>query len=353
MRMTYEQLLREMKRTFFERCGENADSHADIRLRLETVASELYSLYCRGEHLLRQAFPQTATGAPLDFHAALRDIQRKTPAKAYGTLQFYRDEEAQGEITVPCGTVCAAADMPYLQYVTTEIGVMAPGETDVSVAAEAVSTGETYNTAADTVTVMVNPPTAVSGVRNDTAFVCGCDAESDESLRRRILQSYSNVSMAFSRKAMEETICGIEEVLLCRICPDGNSVTVYVRTKSGTVSAALQEEILNRLPVFMMTPYSISTVHAQPKVIDLTVDAEVASLAEAPSEERIRAAVRQVTDSAGIGDYLSLSRIAFAVSALTASDFCEVLSQAAHGGIIRCEMNEYPLLGEVRVLLHE
>ena len=101
LKITYDEILNNMKNAFYEKSGENVDLMSDLGARFQAVASELYSLSCYGDYILRQSFPQTASGTELDYHAALRDITRKSASKSSGELTFYVDEPIETELTVP------------------------------------------------------------------------------------------------------------------------------------------------------------------------------------------------------------------------------------------------------------
>ena len=164
MRITYNEIINKMKAAYFERCGESVKAFSDTSARLEAAASELFSLACEAEFIFRQAFPQSATGEYLDFHAELRDIQRKQSSKAMGELTFSVIEAAESDVEIPKGTICSKADEVYVQFITTENAVISAGDTEVTVPASALENGGEYNAPAGTVTVMVNPPAGVDGV---------------------------------------------------------------------------------------------------------------------------------------------------------------------------------------------
>ena len=98
---TYDEILTAMKKAFFDSCGRNVDNMGDIDARFQAVASELFSLGCKNDFLLKQAFPQTATGDYLDRHAAMRDIQRHTGTKAHGVLRFSVSQPTINDISIP------------------------------------------------------------------------------------------------------------------------------------------------------------------------------------------------------------------------------------------------------------
>ncbi|MBR5774365.1 MAG: baseplate J/gp47 family protein, partial [Clostridia bacterium] len=151
-------------------------------------------LYSKCDWLLRQAFAQTASGEYLDLHAQQRAVTRKPAYKATGEITFYRESEALNDISIPAGTICSTAGENARRYITTENAILQIGALSVTVPAQAESTGESYNCAAGSVTVMVTAPQGVIHTTNEREFSGGCDSESDDSLRERLKNSYSDIS---------------------------------------------------------------------------------------------------------------------------------------------------------------
>lgn len=81
-----------------------------------------------------------------------------------------------------------------MRFVTTAEGRIAAGETEALVPAQAEQPGSTGNAAAGSVTVLVTAVGSVDGVENPEGFSGGQDAETDDELRSRLLESYHAVS---------------------------------------------------------------------------------------------------------------------------------------------------------------
>ncbi len=78
MNLTYDEILNSMKIEFAGEKGEAVKELSDIEARFKAVASEIYSVSAYGDYIMKQSFPQTATGEFLDRHEELRSITRKT-----------------------------------------------------------------------------------------------------------------------------------------------------------------------------------------------------------------------------------------------------------------------------------
>ncbi|MBQ3904333.1 MAG: baseplate J/gp47 family protein [Eubacterium sp.] len=352
MKITYEKIIDSMKAAFFERCGEKAEAFSDTSARLEAAASELYSLACRGDYILNQAFPQTASGEYLDFHAQLRDITRKEKSFARGTLTFFVNEAAAVDITVAQGTVCSKAGKPFVQFETTESAVLPAGETQVSVAARALDGGWEYNAKAGEVTVMVNAPSGIDGVTNSEAFTGGSDIETDEALRKRILASYGMPQSGFSLETIRTALLKKDFLLDCRVTCTNGSLKVLVRLKAGTDFNAAESEIVDDLAAAFLTDCSVTVAEAQPQTYSLNIEIN-ASKDDEGIAERVSGAVAEYVSSLGIEEPLYLNRVAYLVSVIDGVKYCEVSSPEAETGYVICPADSYLTPEEITVNTYE
>ena len=337
-----------MQNAYFEKTGECVDWHSDLGARLQTVASEILSLYAYGDFVLRQAMAATACGEYLDNHAALRDIRRKTAAQAAGALTFSLAAPKETAVPVAAGTVCSMAGKPFVQFITTEAGTIAAGETAVTVPAEALRTGSEGNAPAGTVTVMVNPPSEVLGVTNEEAFVGGFDEESDEALRRRVLASYRICQTGFSADSVREQLLQLDDVTDCRVQFGDGEYRICVLPKNKPLTPALEAAIRSRLAVTAVTDYPVTVTGCTVRSFDLVLNLHLKVADDAAADEareRVKALCRTLT----IGESLSLSRIAYALADMDSVRYGEAASSAAIDGTVWCSDDEVLALGAVEV----
>ncbi len=328
MKTTYNEILNTMRNAYYEKCGEKAELHSDIGARFQAVASELFSLACYGDYILKQAFVQSATGEHLDFHAELRGIKRKTPSKAEGELVFSITEPSQENIEIPFGTVCSVYGKPFIQFETTENAVLFAGQTEVSVPSRALREGSEYNAEAGSVSVMVNPPSGIESVTNASAFCGGCNEENDTALRKRILESYRIPQTGYSPKSVRELILKNEEVLDCAVLFQNSKYTVYAKTKSGEISNELTRAVRDSLVLLELTPYTLRVLPAEALEFGLTVEIK-ASLED--REKAISQLEKKITELCGgltIGENLNLNMLAYSVA--------ETLRNSKPRGFGRC-----------------
>ena len=205
----YEQMLQ----VFRDRTGLSVGDSADLSVRLYAAAAELETLYGYCRWSLAQSFPQTAVGEYLERHAALRGLSRKKAAAARGQVTFYVGEALAQDVPIPAET--EITDAGGVSFFTEEAGVIPAGSLSAAVPAVCGVAGEGGNAAAGTVCRLPLPPAFVLWCGNETAFSGGCEEESDEELRQRVLSSFSklpngaNAAYYESRARAQEGVAGV------------------------------------------------------------------------------------------------------------------------------------------------
>jgi len=207
---------------FSEKSGVSIVEGGDMSLRLYAVAYELATLEANADFVARQAFPQTAVGEYLDFHAQMRGLERHAATFAQGTLRFFANEPAVVPLTIPEGTVCMSDAME--EFVTLHSSVIAIGETWCDAAARAKTAGKAGNATAGAVTVMELAPAGIEGVTNTAAFTGGGDAESDKELAERVVQSYRKLPNGANRAYYETKALGVDGVCAVKVFPKKRGV---------------------------------------------------------------------------------------------------------------------------------
>lgn len=243
--LTYDEILGTMKDKFRELSGAEADDASDVGIRMKVLAGQIFSLVSQSNWLLKQLFPQTAEGKYLDMHAETHAIVRKSVSKATGTLNFSRQTVLQYNVQIPAGTVCGIQGSGK-QFVTTQEAVLQAGTLGVNVPAQAAEGGAEYNAAANTITVMINPPQGIAAVTNTLPFSGGGAEESDESLRKRLLESYGETSNGANAAYYRETALKFDEVASAAVLPrvrGRGTVDVVIKTRSITPSAELISKV--------------------------------------------------------------------------------------------------------------
>lgn len=241
---TCAEIYEDMLAVFAEKTGFAMDGTADLAVRLYAAAAQLETLYAYCDWALNQSFPQTAAGAYLEGHGALRGITRKAGGRAAGVLRFSIGEARADAVAVPAGTVCTTAGL--VRFVTTEQTVIAAGSLYADAPAQAEETGVMGNAPAGTVTYLTQAPAGVTACTNPSAFSGGAGAEDDESLRARILSSFARLPNGANRAYYEERVRAHNGVGGVTVTPrvDGvGTVGIVVAGTAGLPDAALVTEI--------------------------------------------------------------------------------------------------------------
>lgn len=218
--------------------GTPVSAESEPALRLRALASELELLGAEGDRLFRESFPQTATGEQLDRHAELRSITRGAAVAAVGKVRFYTDGGAAR--TVDAGTVLLTADGA--RFLTTAAIEIPAGSTYGDAPAVAEEAGAAGNISAGMITAMPLAPLGIAWCENLEPFDGGVDAETDDSLRERLLKSYKYLKGAANAAFYEAEALAVEGVAAVNVVPraDGRgTVTVYVSSPEGVPSAEL------------------------------------------------------------------------------------------------------------------
>lgn len=239
---SYEEILSRMKEEFENLSGFNPDEASDIGIRLKVLAGEIFALSANVEWLKNQMFTKTATGEYLDLHASERGLARKEAKKAKGTLTFSRSSTLDYDVEIPQGTVCSLSGTEGIRYVTTEEATLTAGNLTVEVPAESELGGNDKNTGQDTIVVMVTPPVGITSVTNESAFTGGTNAESDDVLRERILESYRNISNGSNKAFYKEEVLKYDGIHSASVIPTARgtgTVDIYVAGKGELASADL------------------------------------------------------------------------------------------------------------------
>ena len=192
-RVTKDFILQKMINYFNNKYPEaeitDFNEGSQIRNLLESISVDIYHLESLENSLLRQAFITTATGGYLDLHGEGLNVTRGIALQAQGTVTFSISESVNYLITIPQYTriVDTATGLYYETWTSCEIPI---GETSVDCPVYSVVTGAGTNIPAESEFLFYdqNQFQEVS-ISNDAAFTGGCDAESDEDYRERLIEA--------------------------------------------------------------------------------------------------------------------------------------------------------------------
>ena len=234
---SYDDILRRMKLKYRSLAGFLPSDESDIMLRLKVLAGEIYNMAVANEYVKQQMFAQTASSQYLDSHAQQRGLYRKDAEKAIGVVTFSTEEAAVSDIVIEEGTVVSTAQEEPLQFVTKYAATIKAGSNSAVVQAQAASAGRKYNVRPKTVSVLVTPVAGITKVTNESAFAGGVDKENDEDLRKRVLDSYRDISNSTNEiyyKRLVESLPSVYSSSVLSNARGAGTLDIYMSGKGNT-----------------------------------------------------------------------------------------------------------------------
>ena len=271
-----EEIYQELKNAFASRSGFQPTDGCDMAVRLWAAAAQVQALGIQADWVLDQSFPQTAAGVYLDRHAAMRGITRLPSAKAVGVLRFYVKDAPVEAVTIAAGTVCMTADEKRFQ--TVEDAVLEPGQMYAEAGAEAMEGGSGGNAVAGSISILAACPVAITGCTNPDAFTGGSNEEDDETLRRRILESYQRLPNGANAAWYETTAMSHGGVAAARAVGRARgigTVDVYIAAENGLPDEELLEQVRKNLQERREIAVDVEVKAPGTRTVDVTVELSV------------------------------------------------------------------------------
>lgn len=301
-----------MLTTYEGESGFRPENESDVMLRLRVLAGEIYQERAYAEYILRQMFPTTAQGEYLDAHASQRGLTRKNGTRAVGAVTFYPVEEEHEAILIPAGTeVCTTDDL--LRFTTDNDAVLQENAGSVSVSATAQEIGSAYNILSGKIGIMVTPVLGIALVGNQAGFTGGTDDESDEELRKRVTESYVNISNGANAAYYCSIALSVDGVYSASAvgCARGvGTVDVYACGRGSALPAATITEIQSLLDEKREVNVDVRACNPTAVNINLYIRLTVADGYDFNAVAgMVQAAVRNYINGLGIGKDLWLSDV--------------------------------------------
>lgn len=288
---TIEEIYAELLSDFGERTGMEPREGSDLSARMYALAAQVYGLYVQADWVVRQAFPQTAEGEYLDYHAQLRSIERKTAVSAEGTVRFTAGEAAEFPRYIAQGTICMTAGM--VRFETTRAGVLEAGALSVDVPVRAVEAGTGGNVSAGSIVTMAVAPMGIASCTNPLPCVGGTDQEGDEELRQRVLETFRRLPNGANAAFYQQGALSFDQVAAAVVIPrprGTGTVDVVVATSAGLPG----EELLKELEAYFVQRREIAVDLQVKAPRTQTVDLAVRVKArEGWDGEQVRAGVEE------------------------------------------------------------
>ena len=288
-----EEIYNEMMAAYAQATGTEAAASGDLAVRMYAMAAQVFALYVQCEWVERQCFPQTAEGTCLDMHAQLRGLERRAATAAEGVLRFTVDTAADQDREIPSGTVCMTAGL--VRFETVEDGVLQAGATQADVRARALEPGSAGNVAAGTILTMAVAPVGVSRCTNPEAFSGGLDAEGDESLRERVLETFRRMPNGANAAFYEQGALSFDQVAAASVLPRSRGRGT-VDVVAATLEGMPDEELLGQLTDYFQQrrEIAVDVLVRAPEAVTVDVAVKIDGGADqAGAAERVKTALRQ------------------------------------------------------------
>ena len=310
---TYDEILSRMKAKYEERTGTSPDDASDIGVRMKVLAGEVFELQAEYEYVKRQMFPDTAQGEYLDRHAAQRGLTRRSGTKARGEVTFYLETALSYDITIPQGTVVATRGESPERYITTQEIVIASGRTASLCTVEAMNEGKSGNAAAQEITVIVTPVSGITRVVNDYKLTDGSDVESDEQLRRRILDSFVNIPNGTNKAFYIQSALEVDGVRAAGAAAGvrgPGTLDIYIMSDDGEPSDKLKREVKSYLESLREINVDIEIGTLQRIPVNVYVNLSVKSGYEfSDVMQRVNSSIMEYFSLVGAGEDFYLSAV--------------------------------------------
>ena len=274
--ISIDKILYEMISEYQKISNISPPKTSDIYIKLKTLSSQIYSLNKKLEWVNKQLFPQTASGKYLDFHAQTRGLYRKEACGSSGYLTFSVSSPAKTDILIPAKTVCYSLINLNIKYETKEDAIIKQGSTEIDVIAESTTKGEETNIKKELITNMTNPPQYVEKVVNKDDFKGGLNQESDEDLRKRLINSYKNISNGCNSSYYYNIAMNHEGVISANVIPRKRGRgTVDIIVSTTNKDKKLIEQIKQEMEKQKEINVDVFVEEAKSKAIEIKLSIEV------------------------------------------------------------------------------
>ena len=345
---TIDEIYREMLACFGEETGLEPREGTDLSARMYALAAQVYALYVQADWVTRQAFPQTAEGEYLDYHAQLRSLERKPALPAQGTVRFTAGEAAQSDRTVPEGTVCMTAGL--VRFATTQAAVLPAGELTVDVPVQALEPGTAGNVSAQTVVSMAVAPMGIASCTNPQAFAGGADGEGDEELRARILDTFRRLPNGANAAFYEQGALSFDQVAAAAVIPKPRglgSVDVIVSTLAGTPGEELLEQLQDYFEQRREIAVDVQVKAPTPVTVNVAVQVKAkGGWDKTQVLDQVEGALESWFDGKLLGQDVLLARLG---SLIYGCDGVENYAVSAPAADLAVDADELPVLGTLSV----
>ena len=339
-RPTLRELITQMTTDAEREAGARQLRQSNLRVLPKVFAYACHALYGFIAWVLKQIFADTAEAKYLERQASIQGIYRRAASKAEGTVTVVALSGAQ----IPVGTVFMTDDQ--LRWTTTA----EPETGSLVVPVQCQTAGAAGNREAGEIFTLVSPLAGVEAEAVGSEMAGGAEAETDESLRDRLLFRLRNpprggtasdyVAWALEVPGVTRAWCFPKELgigtVTVRFATDG-------LTEDGIPTAGMVERVSQHIE--SVAPVTAATTVVAP--VAQEIDVTIGDLS--PDTETVRAQVEAelrdlILRECVPGQPLLLSHIQQAVASAAGESDHKIISPTED---VQCASNAILVLGEV------
>ncbi|MEJ2199622.1 MAG: hypothetical protein P8X63_01200 [Desulfuromonadaceae bacterium] len=266
-----------------------------VRTLMEAIALETAGMYAQMETVYRSGFIDTAEGGALDHVVSILGVQRVKAGRNSAELEFSRNRNSKGEITIPAGTRVLTDDGE-IEYETVAELVLSDGQPSGRVTArDLLETND--GLAGLSLNLLAKSITGIESVTNPAPSTRLDRDETDAELRTRA-KSFLTASEQGTKGAIEAAVAG--QGLLVDI-DDGQPGLIKVLVHDDQLGNEQKQRL--EASVKEVRPAGIATEFIygpQPQSVDLELRLTTVAGLQAPELKGIQQSVRDA-----ISDYFS------------------------------------------------
>lgn len=339
-RPTLRELITQMTTDAEREAGAKQLRQSNLRVLPKVFAYACHALYGFITWILKQLFADTAEAQYLERQASIQGIYRRAASKATGTLTVSYTEGA----TLPIGTIFMADDQT--RYETTaepEVG-------SYTVPVQCLEVGTIGNREEGQTYTLVSPVTGVDAEAVGSEMAGGAEAESDESLRERLLYRLRNPPRGGTATDYVAWAKEVPGVTRAWCFPKEQGIgTVVVRfatdelTDDGVPTAGMVQIVADHIAESAPVTAATTVVAPVAKPVDFRIKDLI------PDSESVRAQVEAELKSLFVreatpGEALLISHIRQAISSAAGEEDFELLEPTAD---VPADSTQLLVVGEV------
>lgn len=339
-RPTLRELITQMTTDTEREAGAKQLRQSNLRVLPKVFAYACHGLYGFITWILKQLFADTAEAQYLERQASIQGIYRRAASKATGTLTVSYTEGA----TLPVGTIFMADDQT--RYETTaepEVG-------RYKVPVQCLEAGTVGNREEGQTYTLVSPVTGVDAEAVGSEMAGGAEAESNESLRERLLYRLRNPPRGGTATDYVAWAKEVPGVTRAWCFPKEQGIgTVVVRfatdelTDDGVPTSGMVQIVADHIAESAPVTAATTVVAPVAKAVDFKIKDLI------PDSESVRAQVEAELKSLFVreatpGEALLISHIRQAISSAAGEEDFELLEPTAD---VPADSTQLLVVGEV------